>query len=117
VQSTAGAAGEARSIEEDARAVDDARLRARLVREDAPERASAWCSKRRLERGRQRADVAGFLFVAEFRATEQQPCPSCSAGSSRMPRHPRPQMQVQFDVRNDRSKRQTVSPSWISSIS
>ena len=47
--------------------------------------------------------------------TEQQPWFSSSAGSSRMPRQPRPQMQVQFDRRKSRSTRQTVSPSSIRS--
>src|ERR1035441_7077264 len=47
---------------------------------------------------------------------EQQPTPRCSAGSGPMPWQPRPHRQVHLDVRKARSKRQTVSPSWISSI-
>lgn len=47
---------------------------------------------------------------------EQQPWPRLSAGSSRMPTQPRPQMHVQFEARNDLSKRHVVGPSTISSI-
>jgi hypothetical protein len=45
---------------------------------------------------------------------EQQPRIETSSGSGRIPRQPRPQMQVQFDSRNERSKRQTVGPDVIS---
>ena len=39
-----------------------------------------------------------------------------AAGRGRIPRQPRPQMQVQFEVRKESSKRQVVSPSVISVI-
>ena len=48
---------------------------------------------------------------------EQHPRPRCAAGSGPMPWQPRPHRQTHLEVRKSRSKRQTVSPSWISSIS
>ena len=68
------------------------------------------------QRRRERAQMSIASSTSPSSApTEQQPWPRCSAGSSRMPRQPRPQMHVQFDSRKSRSKRQTMSPASISS--
>ena len=42
--------------------------------------------------------------------SEQHPWPRCSERSGRMPWQPRPQIQVQFEPRNVRSNRHSVSP-------
>ena len=64
--------------------------------------------------GSQRTDQARLVLAVEVGTIEQQPWPSSAAGSGRTPRQPRPQIQVQFEVRNERSKRQLVPPSVIS---
>ena len=60
-----------------------------------PASASAWCSKRSGASVAASAEISIASSSSPSSAPiEQQPCPRCSAGSSRMPRQPRPQMQV-----------------------
>src|SRR4051794_26555930 len=83
-----------------------------------PAAASAWCSKRSGGSVAPRALIIRASSSSPRSAPiEQQPSPRCSAGSARIPLHPRPNTQVHAEVRKDRSKRHTVSPSTISSNS
>src|SRR5450759_2114309 len=82
-----------------------------------PSAAMAWYSKR------EGSNVAASAPIRRASSSpsrsapiEQQPWPSSAAGCGRIPRQPRPQMQVQFELRNERSKRHVVSPAEISVI-
>jgi hypothetical protein len=82
-----------------------------------PSAAVAWYSKR------EGSNVAASAPIRRASSSpsrsapiEQQPWPSSATGWDRIPRQPRPQMQVQLEVRNERSKRHVVSPSEISVI-
>jgi len=70
----------------------------------------------RVERRRQRGGHAGFVDITQLGADRTAPETEMLAGSEPMPRQPRPHKQVHLDSKKSRSKRQSVSPSWISSI-
>src|ERR1035441_725928 len=82
-----------------------------------PSTAVAWYSKRAGSNVDASAPISRASSSPSRSAPiEQHPWPSSAAGYGRIPRQPRPQMQVQFEVRNERSNRHVVSPSEISAI-
>ena len=102
MQGAAGAAGEAGPVEEDAGAVDDPCVAVRRRRRRCRPSAAACVVLEPLG-----ASVAARAAISGPRPRRRaRPRPSSSPGrgarrgSSRMPRQPRPQMQVQLDGRN-----------------
>ena len=117
MQRAAGAPVEPRPVEEDAGPVDHPGAGAGGITEDPLGRRASWCSKRSGSKVSASAAIRRASSSPSSSAPiEQQPWPSSAAGWGRIPRQPRPQMQVQFEVRNESSKRQVVSPSVISVI-